>query len=84
MGLLESLMEKTNMKIKEITYQHRRDFHATFECEHCGDEVKKTSCYDDNHYHTVVIPKMECSKCGKAAGANYRPLQTKYPDGVFI
>lgn len=24
------------MKIQEITSQHRRDFYAIFECEHCG------------------------------------------------
>lgn len=27
------------MKIKEITSQHRRDFYAVYECEHCGDET---------------------------------------------
>ena len=26
------------MRIKEITYQHRRDFQAIYECDHCGQK----------------------------------------------
>lgn len=71
------------MKIKEITYQHRRDFEALYECEHCGNVVEGTG-YDDAHFHQNVIPKMICEKCGKQAGENYRPLTTKYPEGYQI
>jgi len=28
------------MKIKKIVSQHRRDFIAIYECEHCGHEEK--------------------------------------------
>lgn len=67
------------MKIKEILSQHRRDFSAIFVCEHCGHEEKKNGCYDDEFYHTNVIPNMECPSCGKKAPDSYRPLATKYP-----
>jgi len=35
------------MKIKDILWQHRRDFSAIFECEHCGFEIQIDHCYDD-------------------------------------
>ena len=71
------------MRIKEIISQHRRDFKAIFECEHCGHtEIK--SGYDDANYHQNVIPTMKCPKCGKVAGENYRPLTTKYPEGMQV
>ena len=65
------------MKIKEITSQSRRDFTALYECEHCGD-ITERGGYDDDYFHTKVIPNMKCKKCGKTAGDNYRPLKTKY------
>jgi hypothetical protein len=71
------------MKIKEITSQSRRDFWAVYECEHCG-ATKKGRGYDDAYFHQNVIPAMECSVCGKSAGENYRPLQTKYPEGQQV
>ena len=72
------------MRIKQINSQYRRDFRADFECEHCGHIVHDKSGYDDLYYHQNVIPKMECPKCGKTAGENYRPLTTKYPEGMQI
>ena len=66
------------MRIKEILEQHRRDFTATLECEHCGNEEHLSCGYDDDHYHQNVIPTFECSKCGKKAPENYRSLKTKY------
>ena len=71
------------MRIKEITYQHRRDFEAIYECEHCGYTVNENG-YDDSNFHNNVIPKMVCAKCGKTASENYRPLATKYPEGMQI
>jgi len=71
------------MKIKEIKSQHRRDFTAIYECEHCGVS-KKGRGYDDRNFHNNVIPEMECEKCGKTASDSYRPLATKYPDGQQI
>ena len=46
------------MRIKEIISQHRRDFKAIFECEHCGHTETKSG-YDDANYHQNVIPKNE-------------------------
>lgn len=71
------------MKIKQITSQHRRDFRATFECEHCNHEVEKSG-YDDTFFHSQVIPAMKCPKCGQIASDEYRPLTTKYPDGMDV
>lgn len=65
------------MKIKTIESQSRRDFHAIYECEHCG-LTTKGSGYDDDNFHRNVIPKMKCSSCGKTAGDDYRPLTSKY------
>lgn len=53
------------MKIKTILSEHRNDFSALMECEHCGHEYRLTSGYHDNYYHTHVIPRMFCQKCGR-------------------
>jgi len=71
------------MKIKKIVSQHRRDFIAIYECDHCGHEEKGCG-YDDTNFHKNVIPEMECIKCGKKADEDYRPLTTKYPDDMVI
>jgi len=71
------------MKIKTIKSQHRRDFTAIYECEHCG-YTNVASGYDDSYFHQHVIPQMECHKCGKKSDENYRPLTTKYPDDVQV
>jgi len=71
------------MKIKVITSQSRRDFIATYVCEHCGHEKKGTG-YDDSYFHKEVIPEMSCEKCGKTADEKYIPLATKYPEGFQV
>lgn len=71
------------MRIKEIKSQYRRDFTAIYVCEHCGHECEGEG-YDDNYFHTEVIPNMVCDKCGKKASDNYRPLTTKYQDDVEV
>ena len=71
------------MKIKTIKSQSRRDFTAVYECEHCEHESEGYG-YDDANFHNNVIPKMKCEKCGKTAGDEYRPLATKYPEGMTV
>ena len=71
------------MKIKRIINQSRRDFVAGYECEHCGHESQGTG-YDDANFHENVIPSMVCGKCGEKADENYRPLATKYPEGMVV
>lgn len=71
------------MKIKTIESQHRRDFRAIYECEHCGHE-ENGSGYDDTHFHQNVIPAMKCKNCGKVARDDYRPLATKYPAHAVV
>jgi hypothetical protein len=53
------------MNIKKITFESGNDFSAVMECEHCKATQKLTSGYDDNFYHTRVIPAMTCKSCGK-------------------
>jgi len=71
------------MKIKKITHQHRRDFTAIYECEHC-DHEEKGSGYDDANFHNNIIPAMECNSCGKVASDDYRALTTKYSEHVVV
>jgi len=69
------------MKIQKIISQHRRDFHAIYECEGCGAE-QKSHGYDDANFHNNVIPNKKCTNCGKSAieiGADVRPLAPRYP-----
>lgn len=46
------------MRIKEIISQHRRDFTAIYECEHCG-HTHESKGYDDDYFHREVVPDME-------------------------
>jgi len=71
------------MKIKTIKSQSRRDFTAIYECEHCGHTAESHG-YDDANFHANVIPKMKCTKCDKTASDEYRPLTTKYPEGMQV
>lgn len=71
------------MRIKKIISQHRRDFTAEYECEHCGNVITDHG-YDDRNFHENVIPKMICKNCGKMADDDYRPLATKYPEWYQI
>ena len=66
------------MKIEKITSQSRRDFWATMVCEHCGHKEKDVSGYDDNYFHSEVIPKMKCKECGLTSGGDFTPLTPKY------
>jgi primosomal protein N' len=71
------------MKIKKILSQHRRDFVAIYQCEHCHYEIEGSG-YDDTNFHQNVIPEMECDSCGKISPGDYRPMATKYPDSVTV
>lgn len=71
------------MHIKQIISQNRRDFKAIYECVHCG-YTETGYGYDDDYFHRNVIPKMICAKCGKTASADYRPMGTKYPEGMVV
>lgn len=74
------------MRIKRILRQYRRDFLAIFRCEACGYECERQG-YDDANFHVNVIPQMKCPQCGKIEreiDPNYRPLTTKYPEGMQV
>ena len=68
------------MKINRILRQHRRDFVAEFECEHCG-RTETLKGYDDTYFHRSVIPEIRCGGCGKVSPDDYRPLEPRYADG---
>ena len=75
------------MKIKQITSQYRRDFTAVMECEFCNHTEINSAGYDDNYYHTKVIPDMCCKRCGLSTisgGGKVTPRETKYPDGFQV
>ena len=69
------------MRLKEKLDQHRRDFRAVYECEHCGhEEIGKG--YDDANFHQNVIPSWLCPKCEKRAdGPSSSP---DVPAGVVL
>ena len=71
------------MRIKEILRQHRRDFTAVYECEHCGVTAQGYG-YDDTNFHENVIPTRECPSCGRTTAEDYVPRPTKYPDGMTV
>lgn len=56
------------MKIKKVLGQNRNDFTAIMVCEFCDHEWKNERGYDDQYYHTVVIPGMVCENCGDCTG----------------
>lgn len=75
------------MKITKMVSQNRRDFTAEMTCESCGEKEINKSGYDDNYYHTEVVPNMKCKKCGESAissNSKIEPQSTKYPDGETI
>lgn len=77
------------MKLKQILFQHRRDFQGKYECEFCGhiDIDNHMESYDDKNFHENVIPNMECLKCGKSTisgGGSPDDYITKYPEGFQI
>ncbi len=71
------------MRIKKILSQHKRDFRAIFECEHCDAEYVRDG-YDDANFHENVIPSIICKVCKETSGDDYRPLTTKYAEGEVI
>jgi uncharacterized Zn finger protein len=66
------------MKIKKIISQHRRDFNATLICENCEYEQELRGGYDDDFYHTKVIPSIKCGNCGEVAPTDYVANTPKY------
>lgn len=54
------------MKIIEYLSQHRNDFTATIECEHCSHTRKLITGYNDDNYHYKVMPAIKCEQCGKS------------------
>jgi hypothetical protein len=71
------------MKIKEIISQHRRDFTAVYECEHCLHETTGHG-YDNAYFHRHVIPTMPCDSCDKVAPESCKPRATKYPENMIV
>lgn len=71
------------MHIKQKTSQHRRDFTAIYQCEHCDHEATGSG-YDDLNFHQNAIPAMPCQKCGKTADELTPKTVPDVPEGVTI
>lgn len=75
------------MIIKKKLRQHRRDFTAIYECEHCG-YTHEGSGYDDANFHDNVIPDRKCPKCGESSNSKRSDKtikrKTKYPEGMTV
>lgn len=71
------------MHIKKKVSQSRRDFTAIYQCEHC-DYEKRSSGYDDAHFHQNVIPAMTCPECGKTADESRHTTVPDVPAHVVI
>lgn len=71
------------MRIKKITSQSRRDFIATFVCEHCDHEQRLVG-YDDDNFHRNVVPKLECPECGKQAPPDFSPLTPMHQESKSL
>ncbi len=59
------------MKIQKITNEHRNDFWAILECEHCNATQELRSGYHDTYYHGVVLPNISCQSCGKNSAGDF-------------
>jgi C4-type Zn-finger protein len=53
------------MKLIEMTWISRKDFEGILECEHCGQHQTLAYGYDDERFHSKVIPAIICVACGK-------------------
>jgi len=74
------------MRIKVITSRMGNDFHADMECEACGHEQKLDHGYDDDYYHSEVIPTQICEKCGLSRNyiINFKvPVRIPTDDELF-
>ena len=64
------------MKIIDMEIIRGNDFKGKLECEHCGNVEKLSNGYNDNYYHTKVIPGRHCKKCGKnRSGELKKPVE---------
>ena len=52
------------MRIQEVIWRNRNDFHYTARCEHCDNVTTYRDGYADNFYCTQVVPNRYCCDCG--------------------
>lgn len=71
------------MRLKKKIRQHRRDFQAIYECEHCNQEIE-ASGYDDHNFHVNVIPNMICHNCGETANPSTPKTMPDVPSHAVI
>ena len=53
------------MRLDEITFRHRNDFHWIGQCESCGHRERYGDGYADAFYCQRVIPGRYCPACGR-------------------
>lgn len=52
------------MRIVEVTYRNRNDFHFVAHCPHCSKKSRHGDGYADHYYQTQVFPARHCKHCG--------------------
>ena len=67
------------MEIKTYTFEHRNDFKAILECEHCGHEQPLNNGYNDDFYFEHVLPKIACKSCGRSTNEAHDPAVNGVP-----
>lgn len=61
------------MRIVEITWQHRNDFHWIGQCEFCGHRERYGDGYADAFYQQRVVPDRKCVSCGQRSNGRGDP-----------
>ncbi len=75
------------MELIKKTNQYRRDFDGILKCQFCGHEEVLNGGYDDNYYHTEVIPSFVCTQCNKSTISEKDAIQEvtlKYPEDIQL
>lgn len=68
------------MKMTKTYNWSRRDFCFDATCEHCNNEEKNISGYDDSNYYNNVVPDIKCKKCGESSNSK----TTTAPKSIII
>ena len=69
------------MRIKEVTWRHRNDFHFITQCESCGYEYERRDGYADEYFCLHVVPGQACPKCGAVTRPPDQPGAQEASDG---
>lgn len=67
------------MRIKELTFRYKDDFHFIAHCRHCDKQSRHGDGYADVFYQTKVFPDRHCEHCGlNEFGETYDQKTARY------